>query len=71
MWHFLAFGLYLASLVILYGYYANYIYHDLDDESDDKYRIAFIVSNTLSFVSQICLCYVMWQLVRSDDQKHE
>ena len=68
--HSLAFGFYLLSLVILYGYYANYIYRGTE-KAVDKYRVAFTISNAVSFASQLCLCSILWQFVKKEDERQE
>ena len=58
--HFLAFGLYLcSSLVLLYFYLTYYAFHSASDEA---FSIAFDVSNVLSFSSQLFLCCILWKL---------
>jgi hypothetical protein len=58
--HFLAFGLYLVStLVLLYFYFTYYV---LQDSSFMDLAIAFLCSNILSFISQLCLSWIFWQL---------
>lgn len=58
--HFLAFGLYLLSaLVLLYFYLGYYVLHTV---SFKRLTYAYFFSDTLSFVSQLCLCWIFWQL---------
>jgi hypothetical protein len=58
--HFLAFGLYLVStLVLLYFYFTYYL---LKDSSLKALNIAFLCSNILSFISQLCMSWIFWQL---------
>jgi hypothetical protein len=58
--HFLAFGIYLVSnLVLLYFYFSYYLLKDL---SFKALSIAFLCSNILSFISQLCLSWIFWQL---------
>jgi hypothetical protein len=58
--HFLAFGLYLLSALVLLYYFFDY--YVLNPNQGKKLGYAYLVSDTLSFVSQLCLCWIFWQL---------
>lgn len=60
MQHLSAFGLYLVSVsVLLYFYFTYYV---TETSSTLSLMIAYLVSNILSFISQLCLCLIFWQL---------
>ena len=52
--------------MLLYFYFAHYVFGNLGLFA---LNIAFFVSNILSFVSQLCLCWIFWQLSTKYTQK--
>ena len=57
--HALAFGLYLVSSLIMLFFLADSIRKNNNSES---FFASLSVSQTLSFLSQLCLCWIFWQL---------
>jgi hypothetical protein len=69
----LAFGLYLLSTLTQYIFFANYYLGDHSDESGGEYTLflAIAASNVFSFLEQLCLCNIFWQLSgrKPDEEK--
>ena len=59
MQHFLVFGLYVLSTLTLY--YTDFNYY-LSDGSLAALCVSIAVSNVFSFIEQLFICHIFWQL---------
>jgi hypothetical protein len=60
--HASAFGFYLLSDVILYSAYTVFIFYPNNITANNVYTIASIIWVCASFISQVCLCAIFWDL---------
>ena len=63
-----AFGLYLLSDVVLYACYTLYVIK-LDDRTWKIYGYASIFFTSMSFLSQVLLCAIFWDLGKKQSKK--
>lgn len=62
MLHSTAFGLYLVSDVVYYGLFTYHVFHWNSDKAWSMYFAGGICMYVLSFVSQVLLCLIYWDL---------
>lgn len=63
--HFLAFSLYLLSVIVEYTFYAIFAFSS--NKNPDQYFASVIVTQFFSFISQLCLCWILWHLASKEE----